>query len=93
MPIEKRNEQISLSVPIQDKGQVVWQEYIVTEGKLLNPEIFGLPFRDPQALPKVIASLCERGVGAQDNQSGFTKNVVTMLNDAVQVSRQWPEDF
>lgn len=46
---------IELEVPIA--GQVASEVYLIGRGRLLDPELFGVPYRDSSALPLIIGEL------------------------------------
>lgn len=81
MSVRIENTRIELNIPIQ--GGKVPEYYVVEKGKPIDPTLFGIPYRDPGALPGVIAQLRAQSLGLDNGKRKFAGCIADNLSAAI----------
>ena len=89
MTVEVRNTSIELNIPI-DGGKVL-EHYVVEKGKRIDPQLFGIPYRDGGALPAIVGQLRTQALTLDNGRKRFADCVADNLNAAVLALRHQEE--
>ena len=93
MSVDIKNTSIEITVPVKGQFGVEYEGYTIgKQDEFLDPRLFGIPFRDPNALPSIIGTLRSRVGGLDNGRRKFAGDLADSLNRVVVASQVWPPE-